>query len=85
MDEQEQAIRDRLRRAQGQLGGVIKMIEEGRSCEDVVTQLQAVSRAVDRAAAQVVITHLDQCLATFDRDELPEAVGKAIKLLGRLN
>ena len=85
MGEQERAIRDRLRRAQGQLGGVIKMIEEGRSCEDVVTQLQAVGRAVDRAAAQVVMTHLDQCLATIPPEELPETVGKAVKLLGRLN
>ncbi len=35
---------NRLRRAQGQLAGVIRMIEEGRDCEDVVTQLAAVSR-----------------------------------------
>ena len=39
----------RLRRAQGQIGGVIKMIEEGRDCADVVTQLAAASRALDRA------------------------------------
>lgn len=39
---------NRLRRAQGQLAGVIRMIEEGRDCEDVVTQLAAVSRALDR-------------------------------------
>lgn len=39
----------RLRRAQGQIGGVIKMIEDGRDCADVVTQLSAASRALDRA------------------------------------
>ena len=36
---------NRLKRAQGQLTGVIRMLEEGRECEDVVTQLAAVSRA----------------------------------------
>lgn len=39
----------RLKRAQGQLGGIIKMIEDGRECDDIVTQLAAVSKAIDRA------------------------------------
>ena len=38
----------RLRRAQGQIGGILKMIEDGRDCQDVVTQLAAVSRALDQ-------------------------------------
>ena len=42
----------RLKRAQGQIGGVIKMIEEGRDCADVVTQLAAASRALDRPASR---------------------------------
>ena len=42
-------VLNRLRRAQGQLAGVIAMIEDGRDCQDVVTQLAAVSRALDRA------------------------------------
>jgi DNA-binding FrmR family transcriptional regulator len=51
----------RLRRAQGQIGGVIKMIEEGRDCADVVTQLAAASRAVDRAGFKIIATGLEQC------------------------
>ena len=51
----------RLRRAQGQLGGVIKMIEEGRDCADVVTQLAAASRALDRAGFKIIATGLQQC------------------------
>ena len=43
-------VLNRLRRAQGQLAGVIAMIESGRDCAEVVTQLAAVSRALDRAA-----------------------------------
>ena len=52
----------RLRRAQGQIGGILKMIEEGRDCEDVVTQLAAASRALDRAGVAIISTGLKQCL-----------------------
>ena len=54
---------NRLKRAQGQLGGVLRMLEEGRVCEDVVTQLAAVSRALDRAGFAIVATGLKQCLS----------------------
>ena len=53
---------NRLRRAQGQLAGVLRMIEEGRDCEDIVTQLAAVSRALDRAGFAVVASGMRQCL-----------------------
>jgi CsoR family transcriptional regulator, copper-sensing transcriptional repressor len=55
------AVIKRLRRAQGQIGGVIKMIEEGRDCADVVTQLAAASRALDRAGFKIIATGLQQC------------------------
>jgi DNA-binding FrmR family transcriptional regulator len=56
------AVLNRLRRAQGQLAGVISMIEQGRDCRDVVTQLAAVSRALDRAGFKIVATGLRECL-----------------------
>lgn len=56
----------RLRRVQGQVGGIIKMIEEGRDCADVVTQLAAASRALDRAGFKIIATGLRQCLARSD-------------------
>jgi len=52
----------RLRRAQGQIGGVVRMIEEGRDCEAIVTQVAAVSRALDRAGFAIISTGLKQCL-----------------------
>jgi DNA-binding FrmR family transcriptional regulator len=55
-------ILNRLRRAQGQLAGVIKMLEEGRECEDVVTQLAAVSKALDKAGFAIVASGLKQCV-----------------------
>ncbi len=55
-------IVNRLRRAQGQLGGVLAMIDDGRDCEDIVTQLAAVSKAIDRAAFAVIAKGLRQCV-----------------------
>ena len=54
---------NRLRRAQGQLAGVIAMIENGQDCTDVVTQLAAVSRALDRAGFKIVASGMRQCLS----------------------
>ncbi|BDT91626.1 MULTISPECIES: metal-sensitive transcriptional regulator [Nocardia] len=56
-------VLNRLRRAHGQLAGVISMIEQGRDCKDVVTQLAAVSRALDRAGFKIVATGLRECLS----------------------
>jgi DNA-binding FrmR family transcriptional regulator len=53
---------NRIKRARGQLDGVLRMLEEGRDCEDVVTQLAAVSRALDRAGFAIVATGLKECL-----------------------
>lgn len=56
----------RLKRARGQIDGIIAMIEDGRSCTDVVTQLAAVSKALDRAGFKVVATGMRQCLESGD-------------------
>ena len=52
---------NRLKRAQGQLAAVTRMLEEGRDCKDIVTQLAAVSKALDRAGFKVVASGLQQC------------------------
>ena len=54
----------RLRRAQGQLGGVIAMVEQDRECRDVVTQLAAVSKALDRARFKLVASGLRECASS---------------------
>ena len=56
----------RIKRAQGQLAGVLRLLEEGRDCEDVVTQLAAVSKALDRAGFVIVASGLQQCLTSGD-------------------
>lgn len=61
---------NRIKRAQGQLAGVVRMLEEGRECEDVVTQLAAVSKALDRAGFAIVAAGLQQCIAESGPDSL---------------
>ncbi|GAB2933349.1 metal-sensitive transcriptional regulator [Streptomyces heilongjiangensis] len=66
------SVLNRLRRAQGQISGVIRMIEEGRDCEDVVTQLAAASRALDRAGFAIIATGLQQCLTDSEKNQRSE-------------
>ncbi|MFV0459906.1 MAG: metal-sensitive transcriptional regulator [Actinomycetales bacterium] len=71
LDPQEMtAIISRLKRAQGQLGGVLRMIDEGRDCREIVTQLAAVSKAVDRAGFAVIAMGLRQCLVEPEGEEM---------------
>ena len=61
-----QAVVKRLKRAQGQIGGIIKMIEDGRECQDIVTQMAAVSKALDRAGFALIAGGMRECLAADD-------------------
>lgn len=56
-----QAVRVRLSRAQGQLGGVIKMLEEGRDCTEILTQLAAAQAAVSRAGFSLISSGIAHC------------------------
>jgi DNA-binding FrmR family transcriptional regulator len=57
---------DRLRKIEGQMGGIIRMIEGGRDCQEVVQQLAAVGRAVDRVGLRLLTGQLRQCVADED-------------------
>ncbi|MCX5309176.1 MULTISPECIES: metal-sensitive transcriptional regulator [Streptomyces] len=70
-DDAVSSVLNRLRRAQGQLAGVIAMIEAGRDCKDVVTQLAAVSKALDRAGFKIVASGMRQCMNNTDGTQAP--------------
>ncbi|MDR3033838.1 metal-sensitive transcriptional regulator [Kitasatospora cineracea] len=74
------AVLNRLRRAQGQLNGVIAMIEAGRDCKDVVTQLAAVSRALDRAGFKILASGMRQCLAEAEEGAAPMSEAELEKM-----
>jgi uncharacterized protein len=66
------AIVTRLKRADGHLRRVIAMIEEGRPCVDLATQLHAVERAVAEAKRALIHDHIDHCVTTAGAHSLAE-------------
>ena len=64
------AIITRLKRANGHLASVIRMLEEGSECEDALTQLAAVNKAISRGGYALVATGLQHCLAEGGPDSV---------------
>jgi DNA-binding FrmR family transcriptional regulator len=64
------AVTTRMKRAHGHLASVIRMMEEGAECEDVLTQLAAVTKALSRSGYALVATGLQQCLLTGGPDSV---------------
>ncbi len=62
-------LTNRLKRVEGQIRGLVKMMEEDQSCRDVVTQMTAVRSAVDKTIGLVVSENLQQCLINPQSDE----------------
>lgn len=58
-----EALGARLRRIEGQVKGIQRMLEEGRPCEDVITQVMAVRAALDKVALSVMADHMQECFA----------------------
>ena len=61
-EDQVQAIIKRINRAQGQLGAISRILEEGRNCDDIVIQMSAVSKAVHTAAFTLISASLKECI-----------------------
>ena len=76
-------LRARLSRIEGQIRGISKMIESGRSCEDVVTQLMAVRSGIDTVGALVLDVHLGRCIDKTAVDQQVEALRDSMRLWWR--
>ncbi len=78
-----QDMKNRLKRLEGQVRGVIRMMEEGNECKDVVTQLSAVRSAVDRAIGFIVAKNLESCIneAYKEGKNADEAIQEAVNLI----
>jgi DNA-binding FrmR family transcriptional regulator len=66
--EQVDAIAKRIKRAQGQLGAIARMLEEGRACDEIVIQMSAVSKAVHTAAFTLISSSLQECMLDNKRN-----------------
>lgn len=73
------AIAARLKRAEGHLRHVVGMIETGRPCTEIATQIQAVEKAVAAAKRELIHDHIDHCLGAGGAAELAE-----LRLLAKL-
>lgn len=81
--EYDKSIVNRLKRIEGQVKGVLNMMEKNADCKDVVTQLAASRNAMDRAIGLIVSTNLEQCVReNIDNGEsTDEVVKEAVNLL----
>ncbi|MFJ6265116.1 metal-sensitive transcriptional regulator [Lysinibacillus xylanilyticus] len=76
---------NRVKRIEGQLRGVLRMMEEEKDCKDVITQLSAVRSAVDRTIGVIVSENLLECVTTAEGDTekvnivIQEAMDLAVK------
>ena len=64
----------RLRRVEGQVRGIQRMVTEGAPCSEVLTQLAAARRALDATGLALLDTRLHECLDQTDRDDAAELV-----------
>ncbi len=82
--EYNQEMKNRLKRIEGQIRGVLRMLEEEKDCKDVITQLSASRTAIDRTMGLIVGTNLEQCLreqmAKGDQGN-PDLVKEAVQML----
>lgn len=65
-EEQRRPIINRLKRANGQLTALIQAIEDDADCRDIIMQLSAVSKAIDRAGFKILATELQECVLNPD-------------------
>ncbi|MGF3102073.1 MULTISPECIES: metal-sensitive transcriptional regulator [Rossellomorea] len=78
-------VTNRMKRLEGQVRGVLKMMEEEKHCKDVVTQLSAVRTAVDRTLGLIVAKNLEACIRESEEEGInaEEAIQEAVNMLVR--
>jgi CsoR family transcriptional regulator, copper-sensing transcriptional repressor len=74
----------RLRRAEGQVRGVAKMVEDDRYCIDILTQIAALQAALDKVALGLMDDHIQHCLVKGSSTERAERADELVATIGRL-
>ena len=83
MNQYNKNIINRMKRAEGQMRGILAMMESEKDCSDVVTQLSAVRSSIDRAMGIIVAENLVACVNDQEKDGMSkeESVQQAINLM----
>ena len=79
-----EALIKRLRRVEGQVRGVEKMVEEDRYCIDILTQISAIQAALDKVALGLLDEHARHCVVTADGDDQADKTDELMAAVGRL-
>lgn len=77
MNSYDDKLKNRIKRLEGQLKGIMKMMDEGKDCKSVITQLSAVRSGVDRSIGLIVSQNLIDCIREAEGDE--KAVNDSVK------
>jgi DNA-binding FrmR family transcriptional regulator len=77
-------LQNRLRRVEGQVRGVEKMVDEDRYCIDVLTQIAAIQAALDKVALGLVDDHARTCIANAPKAEQADMTTELMAAVGRL-
>ncbi len=77
-------VQMRLRRVEGQIRGIIAMLDQGKTCEEVVTQLLAARAAMDGVTTEVLKCHIAEAMSDNSPDDARKAVERAITLLAKV-
>ncbi len=81
--EEDQDVLLRLRKVEGQVKGLQRMVEDHRACEQVLTQMLAVRAALDQVALRLVQTHIADCLASQPPEKAKATIARALELIAR--
>jgi len=84
-DDTREAILRRLNRVEGQVRGIIRMVEDDKGCEDVLTQVAAVRSAMDRIGIHIITNRMKECLAKNPSHSPEEAIAEAIDIFLRFS
>ncbi|WP_102347480.1 metal-sensitive transcriptional regulator [Bacillus sp. Marseille-P3661] len=78
-----QEVKNRLKRIEGQVRGVLRMMEEDKDCKDVITQLSAASSAIDRAIGYIVAKNLEHCIRKQSEtgESAEDVINEAVQMI----
>jgi DNA-binding FrmR family transcriptional regulator len=83
-EETKQAVVRRLRRIEGQVRGIQKMIEEEKDCREILTQVAAVKSAINQVGLIVFENHAQQCIAQAFHENPEDAFHEIVEMMGKL-
>ncbi|TAK37062.1 MAG: metal-sensitive transcriptional regulator [Chloroflexota bacterium] len=84
MEAPEERIIRRLHKIEGQVRGLERMVEQHRACDEVLIQVLAARAALDRVAAEIIGTHVEECLTSQPPEKARESIARILRLTGHV-